>query len=142
MLACAASPYSAWAESVVAPATAVIQSGQPEKTFTRATVHVLGVFSLRGFFNMKARLYQTKGLTRYKFNLRDSEMILDFAPGITVTPSEIRQIQIDAGYRPGPASIEILPLRELKDDTTKNGWVVRPNLNSDSAFVRWFKLNF
>src|SRR5579875_2897844 len=46
-------------------------------TFTRVTVHVLGVFSLRGFFNMQARLYQTQGLARYKFNLRDSLMILD-----------------------------------------------------------------
>jgi hypothetical protein len=109
-------------------------------TFTRVTVHVLGVFSLRGFFNMQARLYQTQGLARYKFNLRDSEMVVDFKPGVFVRPAEITQLMVQAGYRPGPFSLQQLPANTLS--AHGSGWMEAPSASDGSPLSRWLKMNF
>lgn len=133
-----ATPFAASAAESSAVPGAVAH--QDQATFTRVVVHVLGVFSLRGFFNMKSRLYQTKGLARYKFDLRDSEMVLDFKPGVNVTPAQVRAIQVEAGYRPGPFKIERLPVAEARDDGPD--WFAPPTESSQSAFIRWLQMNF
>lgn len=127
-------------DPVAIPETPGQRTSVEPQSFTRVTVHVLGVFSLRGFFNMQARLYQTQGLARYKFNLRDSLMILDFQPGVTVPPSEIKQLMVDAGYRPGPFSMQQLPLSALSNNGS--GWIEAPHASGRSPFVTWLKMNF
>jgi len=103
-------------------------------------VQVHGVFSPRGFFNILVRLYKLNGLDRYKFDLRDSEMILDFFPGARVDPAEIKNLMIKAGYRPGPFKIEHLPGGAASRDAA--GWHSPPGAESKSAIVRWLKTNF
>ncbi len=127
-------------DAVVTPNTTEPRNGVEPRSFMRVTVHVLGVFSLSGFFNMQARLYQTQGLARYKFNLRDSLMILDFEPGVSVPPSEIKQLMVEAGYRPGPFSIQQLPVSALSD--SGSGWIEAPRVSGQSSLVRWLKMNF
>lgn len=111
-----------------------------EPTITRATALLNGVFSPRGFFNITVRLYQHPEVEWAKFDLKKSRITLDFRPGVTVTPDEIQQIMIDAGYKPGPVTIQSLPASEVSE--TGPGWMKIKHPKSRNPIVRWFELNF
>jgi hypothetical protein len=104
---------------------------------TRVVATLNGVFSPRGFFNINVRLYRAPGVEWAKFDLKKSQLTLDFKPGVSVTPDEIRKIMASAGYRPGPVRIErAAPVR------TGPGWVRIKHPAGSNPLVRWFQLNF
>ncbi|MDQ6675661.1 MAG: hypothetical protein M3Z09_00025 [Acidobacteriota bacterium] len=107
---------------------------------TRAVAILNGVFSPRGFFNITVRLYQLTGVDAAKFDLKKSQITLDFKPGVTVTPEQIQQVMIGAGYKPGPVRIELLAANEASE--TGPGWVKIKHPTSKNAVIRWFQLNF
>jgi len=108
--------------------------------FVRVRVTILGIFSPRGVFNLVVRLYKLKGLARYKFDMPDALMTLDFKPGVAVEPSTIRNVMVRAGYQPGPFKIELLPISAASSN--EPGWLTPPRVESKSALIRWFELNF
>lgn len=117
--------------------------GQPppaDVKITRAIAILNGVFSPRGFFNITVRLYQLTGVEAAKFDLKKSQITLDFQPGVTATPEEIQQVMIGAGYKPGPVQIQLLAQNEVSE--TGPGWVKIKHPTSKNAVVRWFQLNF
>ena len=79
---------------------------------TRAVASLNGVFSPRGFFNITVRLYQLAGVQSAKFDLKKSRITLDFQPGVTVSSQDIRQVMVDAGYKPGPEFKRLLAIAE------------------------------
>ncbi len=107
---------------------------------TRATAILNGVFSPRGFFNITVRLYQLTGVEAAKFDLKKSQITLDFKPGVTVTPQDIQQVMVGAGYKPGPVQIRLLEPSEVSE--TGPGWVKIKHPKSKNAVIRWFQLNF
>jgi len=107
---------------------------------TRATAILNGVFSPRGFFNITVRLYQLNGVDAAKFDLKKSRITLDFRPGVTVTPEQIQQVMIGAGYKPGPVQIQLLEPSEVSE--TAPGWVKIKHPSSKNALIRWLQLNF
>ncbi|MEO7142323.1 MAG: hypothetical protein ABI165_02345 [Bryobacteraceae bacterium] len=111
-----------------------------EPKITRAVATLNGVFSPRGFFNITVRLYQLPGVEAAKFDLKKSRITLDFKPGVTVTPAEIRGVMVGAGYRPGPVAIQSLDPKDATE--TAPGWVKIKHPSSRNAVVRWFQLNF
>jgi hypothetical protein len=112
----------------------------PEPTITRATASLNGVFSPRGFFNITVRLYQHPEVEWAKFDLKKSRITLDFRSGVTVTPNEIQQMITDAGYKPGPVTIQSLLASEASE--TGPGWMKIKHPASKNPIVRWFQLNF
>lgn len=125
---------------LLAPATMAGSSARTRPRFTRAVATLNGVFSPRGFFNITVRLYQLQGLESAKFDLKKSQITLDFAAGVTVTPKEIRQVMVDAGYKPGPVRLQSL----LPGAAAENGpgWMKIKHPAAKNAFIRWFQLNF
>ncbi len=111
-----------------------------EPTITRATALLNGVFSPRGFFNITVRLYQHPEVEWAKFDLKKSRITLDFRPGVIVTPDEIQRIMIEAGYKPGPVTIQSLPTSEASE--TGPGWMKIKHPKSKNPIIRWFELNF
>jgi copper chaperone CopZ len=111
-----------------------------EPKITRAVATLNGVFSPRGFFNITVRLYQLPGVDWAKYDLKQSRITLDFKPGVTVTPEEIQQVMIAAGYKPGPVTIESHAVSEVFESGP--GWVKIKHPRSKHAIVRWFELNF
>jgi copper chaperone CopZ len=107
---------------------------------TRAVASLNGVFSPRGFFNITVRLYQLAGVQSAKFDLKKSRITLDFQPGVTVSSQDIRQVMVDAGYKPGPVDIQLLSPRDVTE--TGPGWVKIKHPRSKNGFVRWVQLNF
>jgi copper chaperone CopZ len=107
---------------------------------TRAIAALNGVFSPRGFFNLTVRLYQLPGVDAAKYDLKKSQITLDFKPGITVTQEEIRQVMIGAGYKPGPVKLEMLAPNQVTE--IGPGWVKIKHPTAKNAVVRWFQLNF
>ncbi len=120
--------------------TAQTDNSAREPAITRATALLNGVFSPRGFFNITVRLYQHPEVEWAKFDLKKSRITLDFKPGVTVTPDEIQEIMIDAGYKPGPVTIQSLPASEASE--TGPGWMKIKHPKSKNPIVRWFELNF
>jgi hypothetical protein len=112
----------------------------PEAPITRAMAMLNGVFSPRGFFNITVRLYQHPEVEWAKFDLKKSRITLDFRPGVTVTSEEIQRIIIDAGYKPGPVTIQSLPPNQASE--TGPGWMKLKHPTSKNPIVRWFELNF
>ncbi|GEM_PF-2319388 len=108
--------------------------------FIRVKVTILGVFSPRGVFNLVVRLYKLDGLARYKFDMPDALMTLDFKPGVAVEPSAIRNVMVRAGYQPGPFKFEELPAAAAL--SKEPGWLTPPKVESKWAFIRWLELNF
>jgi hypothetical protein len=108
--------------------------------FTRVRVHILGIFSPRGIFNLVVRLYKLDGLERYKFDMPDALMILDFKPGVKVDPTAVRNVMVRAGYQPGPFTIDELPVSAFSPN--EPGWLRPPKIEAKSALMRWFELNF
>jgi len=112
----------------------------PKAEITRAIAILNGVFSPRGFFNITVRLYQLTGVEAAKFDLKKSQITLDFRPGITVTAEQIQQVMIGAGYKPGPVKIQLLALPEASE--TGPGWVKIKHPTSKNPIRRWLQLNF
>lgn len=125
---------------LMAPATMRGQTPLAEVKVTRAVASLNGVFSPRGFFNITVRLYQLAGVESAKYDLKKSRITLDFRPGVTVTPQDIRQVMVDAGYKPGPVDIQLLSPQDVSE--TGPGWMKIKHPRSKSAFVRWVQLNF
>ncbi|GEM_PF-6073663 len=122
--------------------TPVIQAddASPRPEVTRAVATLNGVFSPRGFFNITVRLYQLSGVEWAKFDLKKSQITLDFAPGVAVHPDEIQKVMVDAGYKPGPVRIQTL----LPEDASKTGpgWVKIKHPSAKNPLLRWLQLNF
>jgi copper chaperone CopZ len=116
------------------------QDGSAPAQVTRAVASLNGVFSPRGFFNLTVRLYQLPGVEWAKYDLKKSRITLDFKPGVTVTPKEIEQVMVGAGYKPGPVKIEVLEASAASQ--TGPGWVRIKHPTSKNAVIRWFQLNF
>lgn len=111
-----------------------------ETKVTRVTALLNGVFSPRGFFNITVRLYRLDGIDAAKYDLKKAQITLDFKPGVTVTPDQIREVMKSAGYKPGPVQFQLIEPAELKE--TGPGWVKIKHPSSKNAVVRWFQLNF
>ncbi|HET9088361.1 MAG TPA: hypothetical protein VFN53_12650 [Acidobacteriaceae bacterium] len=123
------------------PAPSPAQSAPAnEKTFQRVTEQLRGVFSPRSFFNILVRIETLPGVVRAKFDLKKSQLTLDFLPGAAVYPDEIRKVMVDAGYTPGPFKIENIPVSAPPDN--RPGWVNIKHPRSRSALVRWLEINF
>ncbi len=114
--------------------------GQDPPKVTRAVATLNGVFSPRGFFNITVRLYRLPGVDWAKFDLKKSRITLDFEPGVTVTPQEIRDVMTGAGYKPGPVRIQLLAANEASQ--AGPGWVKIKHPSAKNPVVRWFQLNF
>ncbi len=114
-------------------------SSRLEPTLTRVTVKVLGIYSPRGVNNFAVRLEKLPGLARYKFDIPDSLLILEFKPGVSVRPKMIRDVAIEAGYQPGTCVIKKVL---LSDAGRGRGWFKPPRVDSRWAFIRWLQLNF
>ncbi len=117
-----------------------MQTVSDKQKAIRAILKVQGVFSPRGFFNIEVRLYQLKGLKRYRFDLKDSLAILDFEPGVSISSSSLKNVMVMAGYQPGPVTIKEITLSQMKEKG--RGWLAPPAVNSPWAFIRWLELNF
>lgn len=115
-------------------------SANSAATFARVTVHLYGVFSPRGFFNIMVRVNQLQGVERAKFDLKESRLTLDFAPGVAVNSAEIRNVMVNAGYSPGPFQIQQIPVTAPPDH--RPGWVKIKHPHSRWALVRWLEVNF
>lgn len=128
--------------TIIVASTAATQADNsaPEPEIMRATAMLNGVFSPRGFFNITVRLYQLPDVEWAKFDLKKSRVTLDFKPGVTVTTGEIRQVMIDAGYKPGPVTIQSLPANEASE--IGPGWVKIKHPKSKNPIIHWFELNF
>lgn len=108
--------------------------------FPRVTAQLNGVFSPRGFFNIMVRVYQLQGVVRAKLDLKESRLTLDFAPGVVVSPAEIRSVMVNAGYSPGPFKIQEISVNAPPDN--RPGWVTIKHPRSHSALIRWLEINF
>jgi copper chaperone CopZ len=107
---------------------------------TRATANLNGVTSARGFFNITVRLYQLTGVEWAKYDLKKSQITLDFEPGATVTPEALRNVMSAAGYKPG--NIEIHKFEKPDRYEHRLGWNKIHRPTSKNAAGRWFQLNF
>lgn len=123
---------------VLQPASS--QSLADATKITRAVAILNGVFSPRGFFNITVRLYQLPSIDAAKFDLKKSRITLDFKPGATTTEKEIQQVMVEAGYKPGPVRIEVLPAEQASE--TGPGWVKLKHPKSKNPVIRWVQLNF
>jgi len=112
----------------------------PAAQITRAVAHLNGVTSPRGFFNVTVRVYQIPGVEWVKYDLRQSKITLDFAPGTTGTVEQVRNAMSSAGYKPGDVNVETVDAPGIHDK--RLGWnrIRRPR--SHNAVARWFELNF
>jgi hypothetical protein len=130
----------AWLPAMVLAGTA-LRAGRPQspEAGTRAVAKLNGVFSPRGFFNIIVRLNRMDGAEWAKLDLKKSQITVDFAPGIEVTPEIIQQAERQAGYKPGPVTIE--PLTPLVDRSAP-GWQRLKHPRTKSPVARWFELNF
>ena len=122
----------------IAPGTQIAQVNK--KVFPRVTEQLKGVFSPRSFFNILVRVDKLPGVVRAKFDLKKSQLTLDFLPGTVVSPEQIRRVMVDAGYTPGPFKIENVPVTAPPDN--RPGWVKIKHPKSRSALVRWLEINF
>lgn len=106
---------------------------------TRAVAKLNGVFSPRGFFNIIVRLNQMEGAEWAKLDLKKSQITVDFAPGAEVTPESLQQAERQAGYKPGPVTIERLapPV-----DHSAPGWKRLKHPRTKNPVARWIELNF
>ncbi len=116
------------------------QTPPAELKVTRVVAHLNGVFSPRGFFNITVRLYQLTGVEAAKYDLKKTQITVDFKPGVAVTPEQMRQVMVSAGYKPGPIEIDLLTVAETSE--TGPGWVKIKHPSSKNPVVRWFQLNF
>ena len=131
-LACAllVLPFAA-AAADIPPASAQI---------TRVSATLNGVFSPRGFFNILVPLGQIQGVRATKLDLKKSLITIDFNPGTPVTKTEMRQVMVNAGYKPGPVAMEHIPVSKVSE--IGPGWKAVKQPHSKNPLIRWFKMNF
>lgn len=110
------------------------------ETIVRATANLNGVTSARGFFNITVRLYQLNGVEWAKYDLKRSQITLDFVPGASVTADAIRNVVSGAGYKPG--KVEIAPIEKPGLYEHRLGWNKIRKPTAGNAVGRWFQLNF
>ena len=125
---------------LIAPIAMRGQSPSAEVKTTRAIAILNGVFSPRGFFNITVRLYQLSGVQAAKFDLKKSQITLDFQPGVTVSQQDIQRVMVDAGYKPGPVQIQLRSSDGVSE--TGPGWVKIKHPRSKNGLIRWLQLNF
>ena len=130
-----------WASVLLAipsPLQAVDPTSSAEMSRVSATLN--GVFSPRGFFNILVPLEKIEGVRATKLDLKKSLITIDFDPGISVTRAEMRQVMVDAGYRPGAVTIQHLPVAKASE--TGPGWMLIKHPHSRHSVIRWFQTNF
>jgi hypothetical protein len=110
------------------------------ETITRATANLNGVTSARGFFNITVRLYQLPGVEWAKYDLKQSRITLDFAPGSSVTPEAIQEVMKGAGYKPGKVLLDQVDKPDHYEH--KLGWNKIRRPSTKNPVGRWFQLNF
>lgn len=133
-------PIAAIAESQPAQVTRTQLTPTSKQVFQRVTVQLNGVFSPRGYFNIMVRVNKLQGVVRAKLDLKESRLTLDFAPGVVVSPAEIRGVMVNAGYSPGPFKIQEISVNAAPDN--RPGWVKIKHPRSHSALIRWLDINF
>jgi hypothetical protein len=116
-------------------------AGPAADRFARVQIRVDGVASPRGCYNIYVRLYKIPDLMAYRFDLGSVLLTLDFMPGVRVTPELINSISIKAGYTPGPYTLRYLPI-SLARGELKQALERRREQADESAFTRWWKMNF
>jgi len=109
-------------------------------TISRAAIHLNGVTSSRGYFNVTIRLRQVDGVQWAKYDLRKSMITVDFAPGKSVTEDELRQACRSAGYKPGNIAIDMVEQPAAYDG--RKGWQRLKQPTAKNPVARWFQLNF
>jgi len=109
-------------------------------TITRATAHLNGVTSARGFFNLTVRLYQLDGVEWAKYDLKRSLITLDCKPGSSITASDVQSVMSDAGYKPGEVRIE--QVEQPRAYEHRLGWNKIRRPSAKNAMGRWLQLNF
>ncbi len=107
---------------------------------TRAVATLYGVFSPRGFFNILVRLRSVDGVEWAKLDLKKSLLTLDFAPGFTITEAQMRQVEREAGYRPGAVKIETLDTAQIARNGP--GWMRIKHPKGGNGISRWLQENF
>ena len=112
----------------------------PQPDITRVSATLNGVFSPRGFFNILVPLGKMQGVRAAKLDLKISRITIDFAGGNTVTEAEMRQIIVDAGYRPGPIAIVQLP--EQGASESGSGWIRIKHPKTRNPIAHWIEENF
>jgi hypothetical protein len=129
-----------WLLAIAAVGTALVAGTmQAADGGTRAVAKLNGVFSPRGFFNIIVRLNRLDGAEWAKLDLKKSQITVDFAPGTEVTAESMQQVERQAGYKPGPVTIE--PLTPPVDRSAP-GWKRLKHPGTKNAVARWFELNF
>jgi copper chaperone CopZ len=109
---------------------------------TRAVAGLNGVYSPRGFFNITVRLYRVPGVDWAKYDLKKSQITIDFEPGVTATQESIWRVMKEAGYKPGPVRIEHIAAADAEAGRSAPGWVRIKHPRARNAVARWFQLNF
>lgn len=112
----------------------------PPPVITRVSATLNGVIAPRGFFNILVPLSKIQGATAAKLDLKISRITIDFAPGATVTQKEMRQVIVDAGYRPGPIAIVQLP--EGGAAESGSGWIRIKHPKTRNPIAHWIEENF
>jgi copper chaperone CopZ len=126
--------------SATSPVAAAVKAPPASARIVRVSALLNGVFSPRGFFNILVSLGEVQGVRATKLDLEQSLITIDFDPGQTVTPAQIHQIMINAGYKPGAVAIKQLPLSSASE--TGPGWRRVKHTNSKDPLIRWVKTNF
>ena len=131
----------AWVGLLLAASAARGQETAPAgPTITRAVAILNGVYSPRGFFNITVRLYRLPGANAAKYDLKKSRITVDFAPNVRITEDDMRRVMLEAGYKPGPVTIQTLASSDASE--TGPGWVKLKHPTSKNPVARWFQLNF
>jgi hypothetical protein len=89
---------------------------------------------------MLVELQTLPGLVAAQFNLKESSIVLDFAPGATITEADIQHTEAAAGYRPGRVDLEQIPAGQLNE--TGPGWRRINHPTAKSWLLRWLQQNF
>jgi len=125
---------------LVCPISALTAQMQSPPEMTRVSATLNGVFSPRGFFNILVPLTRMQGADAAKLDLKLSRITMDFAAGATVSQQQIRQVILEAGYRPGNISIARLPEGRARE--TGPGWIRIKHPRAKNPVVRWWEENF
>lgn len=125
---------------LVCPVSLLVAQMQSQPEMTRVSATLNGVFSPRGFFNILVPLTRLQGADAAKLDLKLSRITIDFADGASVSQDEIRQVMVEAGYRPGNILIARLP--EGRASETGPGWIRIKHPRARNPLVRWLEENF
>jgi copper chaperone CopZ len=122
------------------PAALLVATAANAVTISRAAIHLNGVTSNRGYFNVAIRLRQVDGIEWAKYDLSKSMITVDFAPGKSPTADELREACRSAGYKPG--EIDLKTVEQPVTHDGKLGWRRMKQATARNPVARWFQLNF